>query len=148
MALVTSGQIIGGSDGKTYALGRISLRMLADSEESEGAFALGEFAGGEGPWTVPHIHRQSEESFYVLAGTFTFTLGDTETEADTGSFILVPRGTRHVLSAGRGGGRLLTLWTPGGLEAMFKALSEMPTDSLRDPEIRKALSTRFDSVPV
>lgn len=43
---------------------------------------------------------------------------------------------------------MLTLWTPGGLEAMFKELSQMPVDSLRDPEVRRVVSARFDSIPV
>ena len=51
------------------------------------------------------------------------------------------------MTAAPGGGRLLTLWTPGGAEAMFVELSRMPVDSLRDPEVRKAISARYDSIP-
>lgn len=51
------------------------------------------------------------------------------------------------MRAAPGGRRLLTLWTPGGLEAMFVELSRMPAGSLRDPEVRTAISTRFDSIP-
>jgi quercetin dioxygenase-like cupin family protein len=132
---------------ETLDLGIVTVRLLATAEQTNGAFAVGEFSGGEGPWTVPHVHQHTEESFYVLNGAFTFTLDTDETEARPGSFILVPRGTRHVLRAAPGGGRLLTLWVPGGLEAMFVELSRMPPGSLRDPEARKAISARFDSVP-
>jgi quercetin dioxygenase-like cupin family protein len=131
----------------TLDLGIVTVRLLATAEQTNGAFAVGEFSGGEGPWTVPHVHQHTEESFYVLDGAFTFTLDTDETEARPGSFILVPRGTRHVLRAAPGGGRLLTVWVPGGLEAMFVELSRMPPGSLRDPEARKAISARFDSVP-
>jgi quercetin dioxygenase-like cupin family protein len=131
----------------TLDLGIVTVRLLATAEQTNGAFAVGEFSGGEGPWTVPHVHQHTEESFYVLDGAFTFTLDTDETEARPGSFILVPRGTRHVLRAAPGGGRLLTLWIPGGLEEMFVELSRMPPGSLRDPEARKAISARFDSVP-
>jgi quercetin dioxygenase-like cupin family protein len=132
---------------ETLDLGIVTVRLLATAEQTNGAFAVGEFSGGEGPWTVPHVHQHTEESFYVLNGAFTFTLDTDETEARPGSFILVPRGTRHVLRAAPGGGRLLTVWVPGGLEAMFVELSRMPPGSLRDPEARKAISARFDSVP-
>jgi mannose-6-phosphate isomerase-like protein (cupin superfamily) len=135
------------SRGDTFDLGTITLRRLAGAEQSNGAYALGEFSGGEGPWTVPHMHQQTEESFYVLDGSFTFTLGTEEVQARPGSFILVPRGMRHELRAAPGGGRLLTLWVPGQLEAMFVELSRMPPGSLRDPEARKAISARFDSIP-
>ena len=109
---------------------------------------MGEFSGGEGPWTVPHVHQHTEESFYVLDGAFTFTLGTDDLEAGPGSFVRVPPGTRHELRAAAGGGRLLTLWVPGGTEAMFVELSRMPPGSLRDPKARKAISERFDSIPI
>jgi quercetin dioxygenase-like cupin family protein len=136
------------SRGDTLDLGTITLRLLAVAEQTNGAFAVGEFSGGEGPWTVPHVHQHTEESFYVLDGAFTFTLGTEEVQAEPGSFIVVPRGTRHELRAAPGGGRLLTLWVPGGTEAMFVELSRMPPGSLRDPEVRKKMSSRHDSIPV
>jgi quercetin dioxygenase-like cupin family protein len=145
---MTCAQVIEGSRGDTFELGIITLRLLVGTDQTNGSFALGEFSGGEGPWTVLHTHEKTEESFYILDGEFTFTLEADEVEAGPGSFILVRRSTKHVMRAGPGGGRLLTLWTPGGLEAMFVELSRMPADSLRDPEVRKAISARFDSIPV
>src|SRR5690242_5759004 len=65
---MTQAQIIEGRTGATYELGNVTMRLLARAEETNGAFALGEFSGGEGPWTVPHVHRIGEESFYVLDG--------------------------------------------------------------------------------
>lgn len=144
----TRGHVIEESAAEAYRLGIVTMRLLAGSDRTNGAFALGEFSGGEGPWTVPHVHEKSEESFYVLEGNFTFTLAEDEVDLGPGAFILVPRGTRHLMQAGAGGGTLLTLWTPGGLEAMFVELSRLPVDSLRDPATRKAMSTRFDSIPV
>lgn len=144
---MTHAHVIEATRGDTFELGIITLRLLVGTDQTNGTFALGEFSGGEGPWTVPHTHEKTEESFFILDGRFTFTLDDDEVEAGPDSFILVPRGTRHVMRAGRGGGRFLTLWTPGGLEAMFMELSRMPADSLRDPEVRKAISARFDSIP-
>jgi hypothetical protein len=88
-----------------------------------------------------------EESFYILDGSFAFTVGDDDVQAGPGSFILVPRSTKHVMRAAPGGGRFLTLWTPGGLEAMFVELSRMPADSLRNPAVRRTISARFDSIP-
>lgn len=135
------------SNGETHRLGVVDFRILAGSYQTDGAFALGEFAGAEGAWTVPHIHANSLEAFYVLDGRFTFTLGEDDFEAAAGSFVLIPRNTRHLMRAEAGGGRFLTLWTPGGLEQMFVELSRLSPDAIRDPEVRKAISVRFDSVP-
>jgi mannose-6-phosphate isomerase-like protein (cupin superfamily) len=145
---MTHPTVIEGSRGDTLDLGTITLRLLAVAEQTGGAFAVGEFSGGEGPWTVPHVHQHTEESFYVLDGAFTFTLGTEDVEAGPGSFVRVPPGTRHELRAGSGGGRVLTVWVPGGTEVMFVELSRMPPGSLRDPEVRKAISARFDAIPI
>jgi mannose-6-phosphate isomerase-like protein (cupin superfamily) len=43
----------------------------------------------EGPiHPPPHIHREREEAFYVLTGSFTFTLGREEFEVGEGGFVL------------------------------------------------------------
>ena len=126
------------------------MRLLAGVEhDTGGSFSLAEFSGTQGgAWTVPHLHRGFEESFYVLDGAFTFTVGEEVVEAVPGVYVLVPRGTPHTISAEEGGGRLLTLMAPGGNEEMFFALGELGPDALRDPVARAAISARFDSVPV
>jgi quercetin dioxygenase-like cupin family protein len=144
---MTLAHVVTGGTGETYDLGVITMRLLVAAGVTGGAFGLAEFSGGEGLWTIPHLHRNGEESFYVLDGSFAFTVGEDEIAAGPGSFIVVPRGTRHVMRAETGGGRFLTLWTPGGPEAMFVALGQLPPGSIRDPEVRRALAARFDSIP-
>lgn len=145
---MTHAHVVEGSRGDTFDLGIITLRLLVGADQTDGIFAVGEFSGAEsGAWTVPHIHQKTEESFYILDGNFVFTVAEEEIEVGPGSFLMVPRGTVHVMHAAAGGGRFLTLWTPGGAEAMFKELSRIPADSLRDPEIRRAISARYDSIP-
>ncbi|MBA2443756.1 MAG: cupin domain-containing protein [Nocardioidaceae bacterium] len=146
--MIEPGHVNGPSAGGTHRLGIVDFRILASTDRTDGAFALGEFSGAEGAWTVPHIHVNSLEAFYVLEGRFTFTLGEDDFAADPGSFVLIPRGIRHLMRAEPGGGRFLTLWTPGGLEQMFVELGRLSPDALRDPDVRKAISARFDSVPV
>jgi mannose-6-phosphate isomerase-like protein (cupin superfamily) len=129
-------------------LGVVRMRLLVPSSEANGSFAAAEFRGAAGPWTIPHVHRGVEESFLVVDGNFRFTVGEREVDAAEGAFVLVPRGTRHVINAGEGGGALLTIWAPGGLERMFLELGELPADSITDPTVRAAIAERHDSVPV
>jgi quercetin dioxygenase-like cupin family protein len=140
--------LVRAAQGRTVSLGVIRMRVLAAGEPTGGAFSLVEFQGDGGPWTVPHIHQHTKESFYVLDGTFMFTVGGDQIEAEPGTYLLVPRGTPHVMVAGPDGGRFLTLMVPGGLEEMFFELGRLPPDSLRDPEARAAISERYDSIPV
>ena len=135
-------------EGRTVNLGIAQMRVLAAGEATTNrAFTLAEFTGGEGLWTVPHIHRGMEESFFVLGGEFTIPVGEEVIHAGPGSYVLVPRGTRHEISAGAGGGRLLVLMVPGGLEEMFFELGNLPPDSITDPAVRAAISARYDSIP-
>jgi quercetin dioxygenase-like cupin family protein len=136
-------------EGRAVDLGVVTMRVLAAGETTGQAFTLAEFFGvGEGAWTVPHIHREMEESFFVLDGSFTFSVGDRAIEATPGMYILVPRGTAHTIAAAKGGGRFLTLMVPGGLEEMFFELATLPTNAIRDPVARAAISARYDSIPV
>lgn len=143
-----SGYFLDRGEGEVADLGVVSMRLVVTSAETNGAFAAAEFRGKQGPWTVPHIHERMEESFYVLEGTFDFMLGDRQLEATEGSFVLVPRGTAHVMTAHAGGGALLALFAPGGLEDMFVELGRLPAESITNPEIRAEIAARYDSVPV
>jgi quercetin dioxygenase-like cupin family protein len=149
MLVAGTGHVVRPGEGRSVELGVVSMRVLADSEDTGGSFTLTEFFGsGAGPWTVPHLHRGFEESFFVLDGAFSFTIGERVTEATAGMYLLVPRDTEHGISAAEGGGRFLTLMVPGGLEKMFFELGTLAPNAIRDPAARAAISSRYDSIPV
>jgi mannose-6-phosphate isomerase-like protein (cupin superfamily) len=135
-------------DGQVADLGPVRMRVLAAGDaDTKRAFTLAEFTGGGGVWTVPHIHLAMEESFFVLDGDFTFTYGEETIPVGVGSYILIPRDTRHMIRAEGVGGRLLTLMVPGGLEEMFFELAQLPPGAITDPVVRAAISARYDSTP-
>lgn len=148
MTLSHHAHTVSPGEGKTANLGVSQMRVLAAGKDTtDGAFTLAEFTGDPGPWTVPHIHHATQESFYVLDGAFTFAVGEQEIAATPGDYVLVPRGTRHGITAGAEGGRCLVLMVPGGLEEMFFELADLPPGSITDPAVRAAISARHDSVP-
>ena len=118
--------------GRTVDLGVAQMRVLASGGATNGgAFALTRFSGtSEGSWTVPHLHRGFEESFFILDGLFTFTVGE-ESIAASLECTSWSRGARHTISAAAGGGRFLTLMVPGGLEEMFFELGRLPRNAVR-----------------
>lgn len=66
-----------------------------------------------------HTHAAEDDSFLVVAGTLSVTLGDErrEVEAGPGTYVLVPSGTWHAL-ANRGSTdvRFLNIHAPGGFD--------------------------------
>jgi hypothetical protein len=52
------------------------------------------------------------------------------------------------MRAGPGGGALLVLWAPGGLEEMFLELGRLPAESITDRAVRADIAGHHDSVPV
>lgn len=149
MLISEQGHVVRPGEGRLVDLGVTRMRVLAAGQDvTQGAFTLAEFSGSRGPWTVPHLHRGMEESFFVLDGEFAFTVGDQEVVAGVDSYVLVPRNTRHVVAATTDVARCLVLMVPGGQEEMFYELGDLGADSIRDPAVRGAISARYDSVPV
>lgn len=135
-----------GDAGEITDLGVARMRLLLTRGQIDGRVAAAEFHGEAGPWTLPHVHRNLDELFYVVDGSFTFTCGEEEYAAQPGSLVTIPRGTTHVFEA-VSDGTVLVLWVPGGLEEMFLELGRLPADSLTDPAARLEISARHDSIP-
>jgi uncharacterized RmlC-like cupin family protein len=66
-----------------------------------------------------HRHEAEDDSFLVVEGTLTLTVGDDRREvvAGPGTFVLVPAGTFHaLLNRGPGDVRFLNVHAPGGFD--------------------------------
>ena len=68
-----------------------------------------------------HSHPGFDEMFYILAGTYAFTVAGRRFTASAGTFVFVPGGIFHTF-ASRGDleARLLHLAVPGGIEDCFE----------------------------
>ncbi len=51
-------------------------------------------SGGE---TAPHLHRWTEEIYYILRGSGTMTIGTERRQVAPGDGILIPPGARHTI---------------------------------------------------
>ncbi len=89
--------------GEPFRAGGIAL--LADIEE----IAIAEVSGDPAPASQPHVHHHHTESFYVLDGELTLTVGDRELRAGAGSWIRVPPDVPHAVT---GPARHLNLHAP------------------------------------
>ena len=72
-----------------------SYRFLITGAESGGAYFAMEAIVPPGGGPPPHIHRNEDETFYVLEGEVELLLGDRLVKGTAGDFVNVPRGTVH-----------------------------------------------------
>jgi quercetin dioxygenase-like cupin family protein len=72
-----------------------------------------------------HLHRDSDEVAWVLAGEFTFKIGDEVAVGEPGTCAFMPRDIPHAWkNTGSDTGRVLFLYTPAAAGGLVEALSE------------------------
>ena len=117
-----------------------TMRMLASSEDTNGAWSLVELKEMPGYHTNFHRHNHTDEAFYVMEGMLTVKIGDKTSEYPAGSYVLIPRGTPHAQgNRGQVPVRILLTMTPGGFERSFVDRVELfKTVKPDDPDFRKS----------
>jgi quercetin dioxygenase-like cupin family protein len=118
--------------------------------EPDAAYSLLEWAAAPGSLgTPPHLHRATDEGFYVLEGTFGFQVGEQTFVLRTGAFVFVARGLEHSFwNEGTDEARLLSTLSPAGFESYFEELAEglaaAGDDAQAATKLRKRLSEKHD----
>jgi oxalate decarboxylase/phosphoglucose isomerase-like protein (cupin superfamily) len=101
------------------------------------------------PGTPLHIHRRTDEAFYVLEGTFSFQVRERTVDGAAGAFFYVPKGVEHAFwNQALTPAKMLITMSPPGFERYFEELSEGLAAVGEDVEaamsVRKALSEKHD----
>src|SRR5688572_29098013 len=105
---------------------RGTIRFLATSNDTKGAFSVVEIKEMPGYKTALHRHPDWDEAFYVIEGVLTVKINDTIKNYPAGSYVLIPRGTPH----GQGNfttvpTRILLTFTPSAYEQFFRDRVEL-----------------------
>jgi len=108
------------------------LTFLATGQDTQGQFALMEQVARKGNVPPPHIHHREDETFYVLEGEMTFSVGDRTIKATPGTMVFLPRDVVHSFANESEQVRILVLATPAGVEGFFKEFS-VPAPSMTLP---------------
>jgi quercetin dioxygenase-like cupin family protein len=78
-----------------------------------------------GTTSLHHLHRDSDEVAWVLAGEFTFKIGDEVAVGGPGTCAFMPRNVPHAWkNSGSETARVLFLYTPAAAGGLVEALSE------------------------
>jgi quercetin dioxygenase-like cupin family protein len=109
---------------------------LAEKKDTNGAFFLVEAMLAPGTEPPPHVHSREDELFYVLEGEFDVYVGEQAFKVETGECVFLPRFKPHAWVIRTPRLRLLTLFTPGGMEEAFRGMGslaqslDLPTGAL------------------
>ena len=99
---------------------------LAEKKDTNGAFCLVEVTLAPGSNPPPHVHSREDELFYVLEGEFDVYAGEDALNAEAGHCVFLPRFMPHTFVVRSPWLRLLTLFTPAGLEDAFRSMNSLP----------------------
>ena len=138
-------------EGKSLQIMGNRVDIKAASEDTEDAFAVLEYRmAPQTPGPPPHLHRRTDEAFYVLEGELTFHLDDRSIEVGPGAFVLVPRGVVHTFENAAGSeARFLELVAPGSFAGYFEEMvGALPAGGgPPDPATVTSLYEKYDIVP-
>jgi quercetin dioxygenase-like cupin family protein len=125
--------------------------IKATAADTGGQMTIIEITEPPGYEAPLHVHRNEDESFWILDGDATFEVGDTKIEAHPGDYAYGPRDVPHRFTVGAAGCRMLFILTPGGFEDLVREMGEPapsrtvppPTDQPPDMEAVAAIAGRY-----
>jgi len=127
-----------------------TVRFLASSEDTSGAWSVVELKELPGYKTRFHKHNYTDEAYYVLEGVLTAKIADKIYELPAGSYIVIPRGTPHGQgNFGKVPVKVLLTMTPSGFEQSFKDRAELfktvKPDSPDYKKKREEIRSKYDA---
>ena len=103
--------------------------FLVTGAESGGSYFAMEALVPPGGGPPPHIHRNEDETFYIVDGHCSIRLEDETVLAGAGDFVNVPRGCVHCFhNDGTSPMRMIVTFTPAGIEHFFEETLERALD--------------------
>ncbi len=137
--------VLGPGEGKMVLVPGHKITHKISGEDTDGRFSLLEVElNGDGP--PQHIHKTEDETFYVLEGEVKFLLGEHTSIAKAGTFVNIPRGTRHAFCrVDKKNAKLLATFTPAGFEKFFdEAIDVDVTDTEAYVAKAKELAKKYN----
>ena len=123
------------------------VRVKVTSEQSGGAFELFEENCRPGFQSRIHYHSKNHQTFYIVEGEASFVLDGAKHDVRAGACVHIPPNVVHQISS-KEGVKMLQIYTPGGIQAMFSEIDSLDKEQLRNPEHTKALLLKHNTVMI
>ena len=109
----------------------IAVRL--SSRDTNGRYAIVESVAAPGSATPMHLHRNEEEHFVVIAGSYRIAIEDRVFESAAGTSVTVPKGAPHSWRNISGvPGRMVVVLTPGGFEQCIQTIRNSPPGKIEE----------------
>jgi quercetin dioxygenase-like cupin family protein len=137
-------QIILAGHGHEYNWSKDHIFVKTTLNLSDGRVTLVEDTLKPGFHLPRHHHRRMIEIFYILEGEITFIFDDQTVAATPGMTINIPPNTWHDVTCVEGG-KLLTIFSPGGFDEYLAELSSLSEEQFSDEALLTALAEKYDT---
>ena len=151
MAKTTEAFVLQPGAGRQIDLGGFAMSVKATGEQTGGAFGLIDNLMPAGFASPYHMHRNEDESFYVVEGEMTFYVGEERVKAEAGAFVYGPRGVPHGFEVdGTEPARILLQNYPAGFERfpveVGEPAKELSIPPAEPPDIERlmAIAAKYD----
>lgn len=116
----TRGYALAHDEGQTILSMGERLTLKATRALTNYGFTLIENLVAPGSESLPHLHQNEDEAFYILEGEMNVTVGDETFHAKPGSFVFLPRCVPHHWQVlGGSPVRFLLFFTISAIEGFF-----------------------------
>lgn len=136
-------QVVAAGLGPDYDWSQDHISVKTPMELTDGRVSVVEDVLKPGFHLPAHRHRSTVEIFYILEGDVMFAFDDETVIATPGTTVTVPANTRHEVTC-LNGGRLVTIFTPGGFDHYLAELAALTPVQFDDPMFIRELGERYD----
>lgn len=146
---MTEVSVVGPDGGEIVLQGPIRLRILEDGSTTGHRLGVAEITVAPHTAGPPqHRHGGHDETFYVVAGTATFTVGSESHEAPAGTLVTIPPGAPHTFAnAGDSPVTLLNTFTPDLYVQYFRDIRDLAASGPPTADQLIDLMARYGTEP-
>lgn len=122
--------VLGPGQGRNYPMGRMQAVFKADGEEGLGAYSVSEWWLDPNTAGPPAHEHPEDHVFYVIQGTLALFIAGQWSEAEQGSYALIPGGVVHTFeNRGEQRAGFISFNTPGGFEEQAQPIADWLADN-------------------
>jgi quercetin dioxygenase-like cupin family protein len=137
-------QIVQAAQGQNYDWANDHIYVKTARDFTDGRVTVVEDTLKPGFHLARHYHKKMVEIFYILDGEVEFKFDDKTVFASAGMTLNVPPNTWHEVTC-RDGGKLITIFTPGGFDKYLQELASLAPTQFSDEALMTALAEKYDT---